>query len=265
MRDYTRSGIAILNDVTKELSNLNELGIYLAKQTDVDALKSLKLLVLASESHKLKKTFGINSVKTYTEEFRGDEFKRNESIIGNLSTNPQNFGLELMEFIVRNYKVDLNVEPYDSKFTIFDFWIRSFERIEFDQDDFYRRYDMINKKIDIIFLLLKNNMLDIYQVNKIYNTFDYCIKNRFAYSDEQLSRMKAFMILFDSLKNINLFNKDDDKFIKLLGNACFTDSQVKFGRTETFFFELNNYEMQNDQCIYMLNTIPELIKKKIIN
>ena len=48
MNCYVESGIAILNDTTKDLNNLNELGIYLAKQTDIDALKSLKLLILAS-------------------------------------------------------------------------------------------------------------------------------------------------------------------------------------------------------------------------
>ena len=42
MNAYVKSGISILNDTTKDLKNLNELGIYLAKQTDIDALKSLK-------------------------------------------------------------------------------------------------------------------------------------------------------------------------------------------------------------------------------
>ena len=45
MNWYVKSGITILNDTTQDLKNLNELGIYLAKQTDIDALKSLKLLI----------------------------------------------------------------------------------------------------------------------------------------------------------------------------------------------------------------------------
>lgn len=66
MNAYVKSGIDILNDTTKDLKNLNELGIYLAKQTDINALKSLKLLILASENSMLDKDFDINSVKSYT-------------------------------------------------------------------------------------------------------------------------------------------------------------------------------------------------------
>ena len=40
MNCYVRSGIDILKETTKELENLNELGIYLAKQTDTNAIKS---------------------------------------------------------------------------------------------------------------------------------------------------------------------------------------------------------------------------------
>ena len=69
MNCYVESGIHILNDTTKDLENLNELGIYLARETNVDALKSLKLIVLASETKLLEKSFDINYVKTYTNSF----------------------------------------------------------------------------------------------------------------------------------------------------------------------------------------------------
>ena len=41
MQKYVRSGVAILNDITKDLKNLNNLGIYLSRQTDINALKTL--------------------------------------------------------------------------------------------------------------------------------------------------------------------------------------------------------------------------------
>ena len=143
MNAYVESGISILNDTTKDLKNLNELGIYLAKQTDIDALKSLKLLILASENSLLDKEFDINSIKSYTETIMRNTYKRNETVIGNLSMNPQNIALELMDYILHNYKVDLTVQPYDSGYTVFDFWVLSLVRIEDDQDIFYKRYDMI--------------------------------------------------------------------------------------------------------------------------
>ena len=94
MNAYVKSGIDILNDTTKDLKNLNELGIYLAKQTDINALKSLKLLILASENSMLEKDFDINGVKSYTKTIIDVTRKINESVIGNLSMNPQNIGLE---------------------------------------------------------------------------------------------------------------------------------------------------------------------------
>ena len=63
MNCYVESGIHILNDTTKDLENLNELGIYLARGTNIDALKSLKLIVLASETKLLEKSLDNNNVK----------------------------------------------------------------------------------------------------------------------------------------------------------------------------------------------------------
>ena len=176
MNCYVKNGIAILNDTTKDLKNLNKLGIYLAKQTDIDALKSLKLLILASENSMLDKDFDINSVKSYTETFMRDTYKRNESVVGNLSMNPQNIGLELMDYILKNYKIDLTVQPYDSGYTIFDFWARSFARIEDDQDTFYKRYDMIDKKLEIASYMIQNGLLDVSQIDFLLTSFDRCIQ-----------------------------------------------------------------------------------------
>ena len=197
MNCYVKSGIAILNDTTKDLKNLNELGIYLAKQTDINALKSLKLLILASENSMLDKDFDINSIKSYTETFMRDTYKRYESVVGNLSMNPQNIGLELMDYILQNYKVDLTVQPYNSGYTIFDFWARSFARIEDDQDIFYKKYDMIDKKLEIASYMIQNGLLDVNQIDFLLTSFDRCIQRKYFYTKEQLLRMQE---IFNSIK-----------------------------------------------------------------
>lgn len=69
----------------------------------------------------LDKDFDINSVKSYTKTIIDVTHKINESVIGNLSMNPQNIGLELMDYLLKHYKIDLTVQPYDSGYTIFDF------------------------------------------------------------------------------------------------------------------------------------------------
>ena len=274
MNCYVKSGIAILNDTTKDLKNLNELGIYLAKQTDIDALKSLKLLILASENSMLDKDFDINSVKSYTETIMRDTYKRNESVVGNLSMNPQNIGLELMDYILKNYKIDLTVQPYDSGYTIFDFWARSFARIEDDQDTFYKRYDMIDKKLEIASYMIQNGLLDVNQIDFLLTSFDRCIQRKHSYTKEQLLRMQK---IFDSIKlkeqlelnvaNLITRNKIElncskDELIKKLLSI---ESQIESSSNRRDSWdELLNYQMLNDQCVYMLQTIPTLVKKKVI-
>ena len=274
MNCYVKSGIAILNDTTKDLKNLNELGIYLAKQTDIDALKSLKLLILASENSMLDKNFDINSVKSYTETFMRDTYKRNESVVGNLSMNPQNIGLELMDYILKNYKIDLTVQPYDSGYTIFDFWARSFARIEDDQDTFYKRYDMIDKKLEIDSYMIQSGLLDVSQIDFLLTSFDRCIQRKHSYTREQLLRIQE---IFDSVKlkeqlELNVanlitpnkieLNCSKDELVKKLLSI---ESQVESSSNRRDSWdELSNYQMLNDQCVYMLQTIPTLVKKKVI-
>lgn len=274
MNCYVKSGIAILNDTTKDLKNLNELGIYLAKQTDIDALKSLKLLILASENSMLDKNFDINSVKSYTETFMRDTYKRNESVVGNLSMNPQNIGLELMDYILKNYKIDLTVQPYDSGYTIFDFWARSFARIEDDQDTFYKRYDMIDKKLEIASYMIQSGLLDVSQIDFLLTSFDRCIQRKHSYTREQLLRIQE---IFDSVKlkeqlELNVanlitpnkieLNCSKDELVKKLLSI---ESQVESSSNRRDSWdELSNYQMLNDQCVYMLQTIPTLVKKKVI-
>ena len=274
MNCYVKNGIAILNDTTKDLKNLNKLGIYLAKQTDIDALKSLKLLILASENSMLDKDFDINSVKSYTETFMRDTYKRNESVVGNLSMNPQNIGLELMDYILKNYKIDLTVQPYDSGYTIFDFWARSFARIEDDQDTFYKRYDMIDKKLEIASYMIQNGLLDVSQIDFLLTSFDRCIQRKHSYTREQLLRMQE---IFDSVKlkeqlELNVANLITQNKIEL---NCSKDELVKkllsiesqvesSSNRRDSWDELSNYQMLNAQCVYMLQTIPTLVKKKVI-
>ena len=60
MSIITENGIDTLNYVTKDLDNLDDLGIYLAKETDINALKILKFIILVGRCNYLKKDFNIN-------------------------------------------------------------------------------------------------------------------------------------------------------------------------------------------------------------
>lgn len=274
MNCYVESGIHILNDTTKDLENLNELGIYLARGTNVDALKSLKLIVLASETKLLEKSFDINYVKTYTNSFENSIYKRNETVFGNLAVNPQNFGLELADYILHNYKVDLGIEPFTSGYTIFDFFARSFARIEYDEDPFYKRYDMIDKKLDMVSYMLDYELLDNSQTDLLLTYFDRCIQNKYHYTKEQLLKMKEMINQVDSKQQIRLTIEDLFKQNKIKSDyskeelskkllSANKDNSESSDITKSFS-RLENYCMLNDQCTYMLRTIPRLVKEKVI-
>ena len=274
MNCYVESGIHILNDTTKDLENLNELGIYLARETYVDALKSLKLIVLASETKLLEKSFDINYVKTYTNSFENSIYKRNETVFGNLAVNPQNFGLELADYILHNYKVDLGIEPFTSGYTIFDFFARSFARIEYDEDSFYKRYDMIDKKLDMVSYMLDYELLNNSQTDLLLTCFDRCIQNKYHYTKEQLLKMKEMINQVDSKQQIRLTIEDLFKQNKIKSDYSKEELSKKLlsankdnnksSDINKSFSRLENYCMLNDQCTYMLRTIPRLVKEKVI-
>lgn len=272
MNCYVKSGIDILNYTTKNLKNLNELGIYLAKQTDVEALKALKLLILASENFKLDKDFDINSVKSSTKTILCDTCKINESVVGNLSKNPQNIGLELMDYILKNYAIDLNIQPYDSGYTIFDSWALSFARIEDDENIFYKRYDMIDKKLEIVSYLVQNDLLNINQTDMLITVFRSCIYRKHSYTKAQLSIMQE---IIDSIKFKEQLKRNATITQKKNKLNCFKNELIRkllliaiqgepSSKKRDSWDELKNYEMNNAQCSYMLQTIPDLVKKKVI-
>ena len=65
--DYTvQCEIEQLKIYTKELTNLNELGIYLAKQDTSRALKTLKLMLLAHEANYIRKDFDLAFVLLFS-------------------------------------------------------------------------------------------------------------------------------------------------------------------------------------------------------
>lgn len=279
MQDYVRSGITILNDVTGELDDLNKLGIYLAKQTDINALKTLKLLILASTNKRLYKTFDINYINTFTylkENVTGIEHKRKENIVSNLSLNPQNFALELMEYIVKNYPIDLDFKCYGI-YSILDMWNRSFQRMEYsDMDPFYKRYDMVDKKMDILDFYLKNGLLSNEQITSLIETYTSCLDGESKFTKEQFQRMERTIIkvgqyqnLQESVSKLRNLTKEEiklkqDEIDSIMGISKNPNFEIYEKSRKNARVELQNYRMENDQCTYMLYKVPTIIKEKIL-
>lgn len=275
---YVESSIAILNDKTKDLNNLNELGIYLANQYNPNALQTLKLMILAKENYRLDKDFDINAIKKYTVVKALEKRKREENIVNNLAKNPSNLGLDLFELIIKNYKVNLHIQPFDSGYTTLDFWIRSLKDIEYKYNTFYKRYDMIDKKLDIIEYLLESNLINKEDIQNIIYTLNACINDKYNFTKEQLFRMQTIvnsLVLKKQLRNnisklaqgrkISVKCDKDLLVEKLLEIEKESNEEVKqVDRREFFHEELINFWMNNEDCWYISDTIPKLIKNKII-
>ena len=230
--------------MTKNYKELNHLGVYLAKQTDVNALKTLKLLILSFEANLLDKPFDINTVVSYAKEFYNEKRYYNDTIIGNLAMNSHNYALELLEFIIANFNVDLSVKP-DGIYTIFDIWMRSFVKIENDESIFYKRYDMVDKKLDIIDFVLQNGMLAKMDIAYLMDVFNYCVKVKYDYSKSNL------------LKMIEIANL-------IMSNRCITKNISEDTRKENVLNELDNFEISNKQFKYMSENILEFERKRVL-
>lgn len=278
---YVDSSICLLNAKTEELKNLDELGIYLAKQNNPSALQVLKLILIASENSLLDKEFHINTIKKSIEIKKNEERKITENIATNLARNPLNLGLELFEYIIKNYKINLHIEPYNTGLTTIDFWLRSLKYIEYNYDIFYKRYDMVDKRLDIIEYLLENYSLSDDDINEIIHTLNICLSsNCCSFSKEQLSRIQLILnsLLFKNQLRKNLANLTKDKKIvtkyskdwlvkKLLEQEKKDKKDNKSKKSDRrwyFHEELDSFWMSNDDCWYIADNIPELIKNKVI-
>ena len=276
MHEYVRASIRLLNDITEDLENLNELGIYLSKQTDINALKVLKLIILASETNKLVKPFDINYNNKYVyfrEHLTKREYKIKQSIVGNLSLNPQNIALDLMDYIIKNYYVDLSFECYGI-YSIIENWLRSFLRMDYDDMDmFYKRYDMLDKKIDMLEFMIFNGLLQEEQIKCLLNTYKKCLNKKNVFSKEQLHKMEYIIYIisqFSDNRNIihirekskeQIENNDINDVICIRKTPNFSIYETCRKNAE---LQLQKYIMQNDQCVYIVGPLENMIKTKKI-
>lgn len=273
MINYTKECIHLLNNQTEKIESLNEIGIYLAKKTDINALKTLKLIILASSTGELIIPFEIDSVITSPIKIHNTYFQKNESIASNLATNPQYFSLELLEYILKNYKINLSLSPISNKSTMIEYWINSFTRIENELDPFYKRYDMVDKRLNIVEFLLKNNLLNRLEKNATKKVFNYCLKKQFSYSKNQLLKMQMLISYIEQSyflksnlitlqeKNIITTNYSIDEITNLLSIQPVTLHQDTIKNAKK---ELIKYKMYQEQWSYIFHEVPKLIKERKI-
>lgn len=260
MTEGVKNAITIFNNVTKDLKNYNKLGVYLAEERDIDALKTLKLLLLLDKSGKLLKEVDVNFLCSYI--YRGVQQK--ENIVSCLAINPQNYALEIFDYIVKNYDVKYNF-TYLTGESIIDLWLNSFINIDDDCENiFYKRYDMIDYKLEIIDYLVSNRLLSKNQVNRVRNQYKYLLENSHAFSKEQLWKIKYFIDIQKYICKLEGI-MNDKSFKGLSGGSLYSsqDDEITIKRRAKKEL-LEDYRLSYDQVSYIEYEIPRLIKERKI-
>ena len=148
-------------------------------------------------------------------------------------------------------------------------WVRSFQRIEYDEDPFYRRYDMVDKKLNIIKYLVSSGLLNPEDIDTLYMVFSRCIENPYGYSLENLRKMddiRSDIRLRDTFSSLKSGTNDAqkaliDKTYEMVKMTVF-EEEAKPYEVSSFCFE--EMEVSLDMHHYIQNTIPDLIRQKKI-
>ena len=148
-------------------------------------------------------------------------------------------------------------------------WVRSFQRIEYDEDPFYRRYDMVDKKLNIIKYLVSSGLLNPEDIDTLYMVFSRCIENPYGYSLENLRKMEdirrdiRLRDTFSSLKG--WANSSQEALIdKAYERVKMTVFEEEVKPDELSAFHLEEMEVSLDMHRYIQNTVPDLIRQKNI-
>ena len=130
--------------------------------------------------------------------------------------------------------------------------------------------------MDIIEFLMKNGLLKKSQINSIIKTYQKILSNCTNFSVEQLQRMRENVDIMNRYYNLHnrisyskhLSTEAKNSQHKLIDEQfsifrkpniqVFNDCKINSER------ELQDYIMENDQCLYMKGEISRLIKEKII-
>lgn len=97
------------------------------------------------------------------------------------------------------------------------------------------------------------------------NKFSKDQLQRMQYTINQIEQFNELHKMISSLRNITKEEREmrHDEIDNIMGISRKPKLEISDSCYQNAEFEIQNYIMQNDQCSYMLNTLPILIKKKL--
>ena len=241
MKNEVNRSILYLQFFTENIVNLNDVNMYLARSNDIKALKALKLIILAKENNLIQNNFDItNNAIRSTKDIHDNLVYFNESVVGNLFNNQLLYASQVNEYLIKKYMVDLNMKNRFGK-TIFDDWLSTFNDIENDLANSFKRYDLTEAKLNILKSIIINHKLSKNNEENIINTLKSCIINKYNYSFNDLQTMRDIINYYYNGMNKELLYYDDE------------DKE-----------NLENINISDDEGWYIIETMPKLLEKDII-
>ena len=209
-------------ELVDDINNLTDFCAFLAKQNDYKYLRMLEIILLIKTKKypylNIKKHINFSVITNIHDDYR-------ESIINNLINNPSNYASEILDFIIISFsgkiRNSFNEVSYGI-YTSFDQLVNYFRNLENSNNNFYKRYDIVEKRLEIIMNLIEKNMVDNNRLQDVEFLFKNKNKKReFNFTERQRMMLTiaankiSLLLKLNDLEN-KLEKKDFEEFKKLI-------------------------------------------------
>ena len=211
-----------ITELVEDIDNLTDFCAFLAKQNDYKYLRMLEIiLIIKTKKHpslNIKKHINFSTITNINDDYR-------ESIINNLINNPSNYASELLALIIDNYSEKIRNSFNELSYgiyTSFDQLVNTFRNLENANNNFYKRYDIVEKRLEIIMTLIEKNMVDKTRLEDVEYLFkNLSQKKEFNFTERQrimltIAVNKISLILKLNELEKKLEKKDFEEFKKLI-------------------------------------------------
>lgn len=160
MSNLNQKLITEINNTTKEITDLTNLGLYLAQYQNEKALKILYWLVIAIQNEWIEKEMNFNKPKKIRNNLHA-------TIASRLIENPLYISKEIFDYIAKTNKIDFNFRPYKT-YSIKEIMTKITIDTHNQESKFYNQHNTAKKTLETLAYFTKNSTMNI---NKTMTSF----------------------------------------------------------------------------------------------
>ncbi len=157
---YDEILIEEVNKVSQEKKDFTFLGLYLANEKNVSALKILNWLTVAIQQNWIAKEIDFNKKNTVVIRDLGSTYTFQENIPSKLIENPMYVAKEVLDYISKTNKVDFNFRPYKN-YSLKEMLAKVLVDFQNPESSFYQCDRVAEKTLEIIFYFSQHTTMNI--------------------------------------------------------------------------------------------------------